>query len=74
MKHNVKVFLIYFISFIAIFSLSRYLLELLLPDFRHLYLMIAAAIITLILSPRLDKEESGRYILKWIFKKGPLIK
>ncbi|GAA4325316.1 hypothetical protein GCM10023115_40690 [Pontixanthobacter gangjinensis] len=74
MKHNVKVFLIYFISFITIFSLSRYLIGLLLPGLQHLYLMIAAAVITLVLSPRLDKDQNGRYILKSVFKKEPLIK
>ena len=74
MKHNLKVFLIYFISFISIFSIFRYLLELLLPEMQHLYLMIAAAVITLILSPRLDRDQSGRYILKWIFKKEPIVK
>ena len=74
MKHNVKVFLIYFISFIIIFSISRYLIGLLLPGIEHLYLMIAAAVITLILSPRLDKDQNGRYILKSVFKKEPLIK
>ena len=74
MKHNVKVFLIYFISFITIFTICRYLIGLILPGIEHLYLMIAAAVITVVLSPRLDKDKNGRYILKSVFRKEPLIK
>ncbi len=74
MKHKAKVFFIYFISFIVIFTICRYLIGLILPGIEHLYLMIAAAVLTLVLSPRLDKDQNGRYILKSIFKKEPLIK
>ncbi|MCH4824339.1 hypothetical protein ML462_14285 [Gramella lutea] len=74
MSHKVKVFLIYFFSFIIIFSVFRYLLELIFPQMEHLYLMITAAVITVVLSPRLDKDQNGRYILKSIFSKKPLIK
>ncbi|HKJ47623.1 MAG TPA: hypothetical protein VJ973_00955 [Christiangramia sp.] len=74
MSHKVKVFLIYFFSFIIIFTVSRYLIGLLIPGIDHLYLMIGAAIITVILSPRLDKDQNGRYVLKSVFRKEPLIK
>ena len=74
MNHKVKVFLIYFLSFIIIFTVSRYLISLLIPDLDHLYLMIASAIITVVLSPRLDKDENGRYVLKSVFRKEPLLK
>lgn len=74
MSHKLKVFIIYFFSFIIIFTISRYLISLLLPGLEHLYLMIAAAVITVILSPRLDRDINGRYVLKSIFRKEPLIK
>ncbi|TRO66882.1 hypothetical protein [Christiangramia sabulilitoris] len=74
MKHNIKVFLIYFISFITIFSIFRYLISYIFPELRHLYMMISAAVITLVLSPRLDKDQNGRYILRSLFLKKPLIK
>ena len=74
MNHKIKVFLIYFISFIIIFTLSRYLISLLIPNLDHLYLMIASAIITVILSPRLDRDKDGKYVLKSVFRKEPIIK
>ena len=74
MSRKVKIFLIYFVSFIIIFTLSRYLISLVFPQMEHLYLMIMAAVITVVISPRLDKDQNGRYTLKSIFRKGPLIK
>ncbi|SDR95096.1 hypothetical protein [Gramella sp. MAR_2010_147] len=74
MSHKVKIFLIYFVSFIVIFTIVRYLIGLIIPQMEHLYLMITAAIITVVLSPRLDKDQNGRYVLKSVFRKEPLIK
>ncbi|MCP9200914.1 hypothetical protein MKO06_13425 [Gramella sp. GC03-9] len=77
MKHNAKVFLIYFISFIVIFSIFRFLIGYLFPDLEHIYLLISTAIITVILSPKLDRAKDGdgtRYQLRWIFKKEPIMK
>lgn len=74
MNHKIKVFLIYFLSFIIIFTVSRYLISLLIPNLEHLYLMIAAAIITVVISPRLDRDANGRYVLKSVFRKEPLLK
>ena len=74
MNNKVKVFLIYFFSFIIIFTVSRYIIGLLIPDIDHLYLMMASAIITVTISPRLDKDQNARYVLKSVFRKEPLIK
>lgn len=77
MSHKIKVFLIYFFSFIIIFTVSRYLISFIFPEIEHLYLMIIAAVITVILSPRLDKvqtENGTRFQLKWIFLKEPILK
>ncbi|MUP46129.1 hypothetical protein E0K83_10285 [Gramella sp. BOM4] len=76
MSHNLKVFLVYFISFIAIFMIFRFLFELLFPDMDHLLLVGAAALITVILSPKLDKDRdsnSNRYRLRSIFRKKPFM-
>ncbi|WP_035716368.1 hypothetical protein [Christiangramia echinicola] len=74
MNHKIKVFLIYFLSFIIIFTLSRYLISLLIPNMDHLYLMIISIVITTVISPRLDKDQNGKYVLKSVFRKEPIIK
>ena len=77
MSHNLKVFGIYFICFIIVFSVSRFLIGYLFPGLERLYILFGAAAITMILSPRLGRDDNGRgsrYQLRWIFRKEPLLK
>ena len=74
MNHKIKIFAIYFFSFIIIFTIARYLISLIFPGMEHLYVMISSALITVVLSPRLDRDQNGRYVLKSFFRKEPLIK
>jgi len=76
-NQTVKVFLIYFVSFIFIFTIFRFLIGYILPNMEGIYLVIIAAVFTVVFSPRLGKVQTGsgmRYQLKWIFKKEPIIK
>ncbi len=75
MKHTIKIFILYFITFFILFIGSQYLLDYLFPEMEHLYKLIISGVFTILLCPRLSKTEDGtRTQLKSIFRKEPLIK
>ena len=77
MNHKIKLFIIYFVSFFALFIGSQSLLAYFFPELDHLYKLLIAAVFTIIFCPRVQKVQTKngiRYQLKWLFRKEPLIK
>lgn len=77
MKHNLKIFIIYFIIFFSLFEINKYLFGYLFPGAEQFLKIAIPGIVTVIICPIINRVKTAkgtRTQLKWLFRKEPLIK
>lgn len=77
MKRIILLYTIYFTTFFTLFIGGQTAIERFFPELDHLYALLIAGALTILLTPtvrKTDVEQGSRYQLKWLFRKEPLMK